>query len=79
MMQPGMGMRASRRNESGGCLKGFGCLIGVLAILVAGGAGVGAVTWTSDTCTVDTIGASITMQGWGSNSGMSGHTSFEAE
>ena len=27
IMQPGMGMRAARRNEAGGCLKGLGCLL----------------------------------------------------
>jgi hypothetical protein len=69
MMRPGMGdagMRAARRTEAGG-LKGIGRLIAVLAILVVGGVGVGAVTWNTDTCTVDTIGASMTFQGWGSN------------
>ena len=66
-MQSGMGVRAARRNQAGGCLKGIGCLIGAFAVLVLAGAGVGAVTWNSDTCTVDTIGASITLQGWGSN------------
>jgi hypothetical protein len=66
-MQPGMGVRAAKRNQAGGCLKGLGCLIAVFALLLVGGAGVGAVTWNSDTCTVDTIGASITLEGWGSN------------
>ena len=46
------------------CFKAIGCLASVLLLLVAIGAGIGAVAWYSDTCTVDTNGASLTLEGW---------------
>jgi hypothetical protein len=49
-----------------GCFKAVGCLASALLLLVVIGGGIGAITWYSDTCTVDTSGASLTLQGWGS-------------
>lgn len=53
-----------RRRQAGSTTVASGC---VTAVIVAAGA-VGAITWTTDTCTLQVSGynANATLQGWGS-------------
>lgn len=47
-------------------LRACGCVAGAILVAALGAGGsVASITWTTSACTVDNIGASVTMQGWG--------------
>jgi hypothetical protein len=53
-------------------MKAIGCFFTSLILCTVIAAGIGGVTWASDSCTVFEKGANLTMQGWGSKEACNG-------